>query len=77
MTDPLSPRMSADMGMAYYGARRYDLAIQQEQKTIRLEPAFATAWWIMGMAHEQKGSLPEATAAYQEALKQRVGLDGR
>jgi TolB-like protein/tetratricopeptide (TPR) repeat protein len=69
--DPLSARMSADMGMAYYGARQYDLAIQQERKTLRLEPGFATSYWIMGMAYEQKGSLADATAAYQHALTLR------
>jgi TolB-like protein/Tfp pilus assembly protein PilF/tRNA A-37 threonylcarbamoyl transferase component Bud32 len=71
--DPLSARMSADMGMAYYGARQYDRAIEQERKTLRLEPEFATSYWIMGMAYEQKGSLPDATAAYQHALELRPG----
>jgi tetratricopeptide (TPR) repeat protein len=71
--DPLSARMSADLGMAYYGGRQYDRAIEQERKTLRMEPEFATSYWIMGMAYEQKGSLAEATAAYEHALKLRPG----
>jgi tetratricopeptide (TPR) repeat protein len=63
--------MGADLGMAYYGARQYDRAIEQERKTLRLEPEFATSYWIIGMANEQKGSLADATAAYQHALKLR------
>ena len=69
--DPLSARMGADMGMAYYGARQYDRAIEQERKTLRLEPQFPTSYWIIGMAYEQKGALAEATRAYQQALKLR------
>ena len=71
--DPLSARMGADLGMAYYGARQYDRAIEQEKKTLRMEPEFATSYWIIGMANEQKGSLAEATAAYEHALKLRPG----
>jgi serine/threonine-protein kinase len=71
--DPLSPRVGADLGMAYYGARQYDRAIEQERKVLRLEPEFATSYWIIGMANEQKGSLADATASYQHALKLRPG----
>ena len=67
--DPLSVRMSADMGMALYAARRYDEAIAQERKTLQMDSTSGTAAWIMGMALEQSGRLVPAESAFMRALK--------
>ena len=38
--------MNADLGMALFGARDYDRAIEQEVKTLELEPNLPAAHWI-------------------------------
>lgn len=69
--DRLSTRISADVGMALYAARAYDEAIEQERRTLEMNPELATAYWIMGMAQEQKGAFTDAIASYQQALQRR------
>jgi tetratricopeptide (TPR) repeat protein len=65
--DPLSLVINTDLGGAYVFARQYDKAIQQLQKTIELDRSYYFAHWILGMAHEMRGSSEEAIAAYQKA----------
>jgi eukaryotic-like serine/threonine-protein kinase len=71
--DPLSLRINADVGMALHAARRYDEAIEQERKTIELDSNFRVAYWIRGMAYEQKGMLEEARRGFREALARSPG----
>ena len=67
--DPLSLVISADLGNIYVQAREYDKAIEQLRKTIEMDATFYLAHWLLGMAYEMKGSLREATLAYQAAIQ--------
>ena len=67
--DPVSLRISADVGQAYNAARMPDQAIEQERRVLELDPNFRVAFWIRGMAYEQKGMLREAVEQFREALK--------
>jgi tetratricopeptide (TPR) repeat protein len=67
--DPVSMRIGADLGQAYNAARQPDRAIEQEGKVLELDANFRVAYWIRGMAYEQKGMLAEAVAQFREALK--------
>ena len=67
--DPVSLRISADVGQAYNAARMPDRAIEQEGRVLELDPTFRVAFWIRGMAYEQKGMLREAIEQFREALK--------
>jgi TolB-like protein/tetratricopeptide (TPR) repeat protein/tRNA A-37 threonylcarbamoyl transferase component Bud32 len=71
--DPVSLRISADVGQAYNAARLPDRAIEQERKVLELDPNFRVAYWIRGMAYEQKGMLGEAVDQFREALKRSPG----
>ncbi|HUF24617.1 MAG TPA: protein kinase [Vicinamibacterales bacterium] len=71
--DPLSLRINADLGMALLAGKRYDEAIAQEEKTLELDPNFRVAYWIRGMAYQQKHLVDEAEASYREALKRSPG----
>jgi len=67
--DPLSLRISADLGMALLANRQFDEAIQQETKTLDMDSKFRVAYWIRGMALEGKGEYAKAIEQFQQALK--------
>ena len=67
--DPVSIRIGADLGQAYNAARQPDRAIEQEGKVLELDSNFRVAYWIRGMAYEQKGMLAEAVTQFREALR--------
>jgi tetratricopeptide (TPR) repeat protein len=50
--DPLSLINNADLGTAYYFARRYDEAIDQLRKTLEMDPSFYPAHASLGRAFE-------------------------
>jgi len=56
-----------------FAARQYPEAIEQERKTLELDPNFRGAYWIRGMAYEQQGLLTEAIQQFEEALKRSPG----
>lgn len=67
--DPTSLRIKADVGQAFNAARRPDEAIEQERQVLEVNPNARVAYWIRGMAHEQKGEFEQAIRDFQEALK--------
>jgi TolB-like protein/Tfp pilus assembly protein PilF len=67
MLDPLSLMINADVGWHLYFARQHDAAIIQLQKTIEMDPSFAVAHWLIGLAYEQKGRTAQAIAAFERA----------
>ena len=71
--DPTSLRIKADVGQAYNAARRPDEAIEQERQVLELNPNARVAYWIRGMAHEQKGEFEQAIRDFSEALKRSPG----
>ena len=66
--DPLSLFTNVSLAWAYYFARDYERAIEQGRKALELEPRFDFAYWIVGLAHAQEGSLDEAIAALNKAV---------
>jgi len=65
--EPLTNSLSALLAFFQYLARRYDEAITQSKKLIRLDPTLAVAHYNLGMAYEQKGNYEEAIAAFNQA----------
>jgi serine/threonine-protein kinase len=65
--DPLSLIINANLGKAYFNARRYDEAIQQLRKTIEIDQTFFVAHHYLGSAYAMKGDYSDALAEYQKA----------
>ena len=59
--------------MAYLSAGKYDEAIEQEKKTLELNPKAAGAYWIRGMAFQQKKLFGDAINDYRHALELSPG----
>jgi tetratricopeptide (TPR) repeat protein len=58
--DPLSLVISEDLGVAYYHSRNFDQAIQQQHKTLELDPNYFFGYLRRGQAYAQKGMSKEA-----------------
>jgi tetratricopeptide (TPR) repeat protein len=71
--DPLSLPIQRDLAWHHYFARRYDEAIAQLHRTLELNPDYPPALTLLGRAHEQKGDLEPALAAFQHAIRLRDG----
>ncbi|HEU5248555.1 MAG TPA: protein kinase [Thermoanaerobaculia bacterium] len=67
--DPLSTESNFMAAFNSYYARRYDEAIRQLRHTLEIDPTYFYAEIFLGMAHEQKGQLKEAAAAFERARK--------
>ena len=65
--DPLSLIINTDLGLLFYWARQYDLAINQLERAIELEPNFFRAHLHLGMAYECKRMYREAIAELEKA----------
>lgn len=57
------------MGQIYYLQENYDLAIQNFQKVIELEPELANGYFNLGVAYKKYGALTEARIALEKARK--------
>ena len=67
--DPLSSIFSRDIALLYYYYQRnYDLALEQCDKTIELNPYFSPVYWTLGLVQEQRGEEDEAIAAFKRAI---------
>lgn len=66
--DPLSLIINTNLGLTYYWARRYDLAIEQLKDAIALEPHFFRAHLHLGMVYERKSMDEQAIAELQKAM---------
>lgn len=67
--DPLSSIISRDIALLYYYYQRnYDLALEQCDKTIELNPHFSAVYWTLGLVQEQRGEIDEAVAAFKRAI---------
>jgi len=65
--DPLSLLIIAYSGLQYIYARQYDRAIELCQSALDMEANYWLAHDFLGVAHQLKGNLPEAIAAFQKA----------
>ena len=65
--DPLSLITNALFGMFLFQARQYDAAVEQLQKTIRMNPHFWVGHLHLGEVYEQKGMYREAIEEFTKA----------
>jgi TolB-like protein/DNA-binding winged helix-turn-helix (wHTH) protein/Tfp pilus assembly protein PilF len=65
--DPLSPIISADVGVTLYLARRYDQAIHQLERTLELYPDYEIAQVWLARSLEQQKQCPEAISVLEQS----------
>src|SRR5581483_1831669 len=65
--DPLSLVISADLGRAFYYARDYNRVMEQEARTLEMDPDFWLSHINVGRSYLQKGMHAEAISALQKA----------
>lgn len=66
--DPLSLPNNAEVVRTLYYARNYDLAVEQGQKAMQLDPNYARTQFWLGRVYSQKGMHREAIAASEKLL---------
>jgi DNA-binding SARP family transcriptional activator/TolB-like protein/Tfp pilus assembly protein PilF len=71
--DPLSLIINADLGRAFYYARRYDEVIKQEAKTLEMDPNFWLSHINLGRSYTQAGLHAEAIGELQKAREVSPG----
>ncbi len=71
--DPMGFPVSANAGLIFFRARRYDEAMESLKKLLELDQASPAAHKQLGDVYEVKGMYPEAIAEYQEAIRLRGG----
>ncbi|MGH9650290.1 MAG: tetratricopeptide repeat protein, partial [Terriglobales bacterium] len=59
---------------AYYFARQYDRAIEQQKKILELNPNYFPAHWRLGSVYVAKAMYNEAIAEYQTAIRIQSSL---
>jgi eukaryotic-like serine/threonine-protein kinase len=64
--DPLSLNINAEMGRTLIYQRQYDAAIEQEHKTLELDPSFSLAHEMLAIAYLQNSRYAEALAEAQK-----------
>ena len=64
--DPVSPFMNYHMGWLLCVARQFDGAIEQERKTLEMDPGFPPAHALLARAYIAKGMYREALAEYEK-----------
>lgn len=74
--DPLSLVIGMEAAWHCYMGRDYDGAIEHATSTLAMEPAFASAQHILGIAYEQKGRFDAAIAALENAVSGAKGNPG-
>jgi tetratricopeptide (TPR) repeat protein len=67
--DPLSSSIRTSFGNMLYMARRYDEAIGELQSSLELDPAVPSTYWNLVFVYHQKGSLAEAIAQAERAMR--------
>jgi pentatricopeptide repeat protein len=72
--NPVSPAITKNVGLAFYFAREYDLAIAQFRTALEIDPHFRMAYSGLVYAYLQQGRYVEALDACQQMLD-RWGRD--
>ena len=65
--DPLSLVLNTNLGFISYLTGQYDLAIEQLEQAIELEPGFFKAHLVLGLVYERKLMYREALAEFETA----------
>jgi tetratricopeptide (TPR) repeat protein len=64
--------MNWDLAYSYYNARRYDEAIEQDLKTLEIDPRYGRSVHQIGASYEEKGLWEKALEWYSK----RAALEG-
>jgi tetratricopeptide (TPR) repeat protein len=75
--DPISLPINSDVGYVLYLNRQYDLAIEQEQKTIDMNPNFLWSHRNLGLIYEQEKMYVEAITQFQKVFELSNGRAGQ
>src|SRR5439155_235729 len=67
--DPLSPTILADASWVYYGARRYDRALQVAREWVELAPSSPWAHTYLGLALQKTGKIDEGIRELERAAR--------
>lgn len=65
--DPLSLFANVSLGWAYYFARQYERAAEQDRKALEMDPQFSFAHWNLGMVCAQQNKFDGAVEAFRQA----------
>ncbi|MGH9769485.1 MAG: tetratricopeptide repeat protein [Blastocatellia bacterium] len=65
--DPLSLVINTHLGNILYYSRQYDLAIEQYQKTLEMNPNFALTHFYLGYTYLENAKYEESVAEFQKA----------
>jgi serine/threonine-protein kinase len=66
--DPVSSIVGRDLAVIHFYRRSFDIALEQCDHTIELNPHFAPAYWMLGVIQEQRRDFDESAAAFQRAV---------
>ncbi|HVA64820.1 MAG TPA: hypothetical protein VNF74_13930 [Terriglobales bacterium] len=66
--DPVSAIIARDLALIYCYRREYELALEQCDHTIELNPHFSAAFWTLALIQQQRQDFEEAAAACQRAI---------
>ncbi|HEY3173960.1 MAG TPA: protein kinase [Thermoanaerobaculia bacterium] len=69
--DPLSPIILSDVSWVYYGARKYDKALEVSRELVEMNPSSPWGHTYLGLALEKTGRIDEAI----RELERAAGLD--
>jgi tetratricopeptide (TPR) repeat protein len=75
--DPLSLSINRGLGYVYFELRQYDKAIDQERKTLEMDPNYSPAHSILGRAYLEKGMYNEAIAEFDKENNESMSNLGR
>jgi TolB-like protein/tetratricopeptide (TPR) repeat protein len=66
--DPVSSIIARDVAVIYSYRREFDVALEQCDQTIELNPHFAPAYLTLGLIQEQRKDFDESAAAFRRAV---------
>ncbi|HJZ78505.1 MAG TPA: tetratricopeptide repeat protein [Vicinamibacterales bacterium] len=67
--DPVSSIVARDLAVVHFYRRDFEIALEQCDHTIELNPHFAPAYWILGVIQEHRREFDESIAAFQRAIQ--------
>ncbi|MBA3351340.1 MAG: protein kinase, partial [Blastocatellia bacterium] len=70
--DPLSAIINADTALDLIQCRRFDEALVQTQKALKLDPNFYYTHFLAGWAHQNKGNYKEALTSFRRSMALNV-----
>src|SRR5215510_15203256 len=66
--DPVSSIVARDLAVVHFYRRDFEMALEQCDHTIELNPHFAPGYWILGVIQEQRRDFDESAAALERAV---------